>query len=256
MIYLCKVRKERNERMFQLTQEYLDDLMVRMAHHSTAIEGNSLTLGETKSLLIDNYIPRAMDLREFHEVINYKAFMPFFTDAIENEVEFNHNFIREVHAILCKNTIESVPGEFKTIPNMIIGADFIPTPPYQVVPALEDWRLNLKAQLQAAGSYNDEIIAAICRQHIEFERIHPFPDGNGRVGRALMVYSCLSKKIVPIIIPAENRTEYLSYLAQMDENGLCNFAIRLQKTEKERLQGFQAGTPSKISINDDHYLCR
>ena len=71
-----------------------------------------------------------------------------------------------------------------------------------------------------------------------------------------MVYSCLSKKIVPIIIPAENRTKYLSYLAQMDENGLRNFAIRLQKTEKERLQGFQAGTPSKISINDDHYLCR
>ena len=47
-----------------LSTAYLDDLMVRMAHHSTAIEGNSLTQGETKSVLIDGYVPRAIDLRE------------------------------------------------------------------------------------------------------------------------------------------------------------------------------------------------
>ena len=57
-----------------LSTAYLDDLMVRMAHHSTAIEGNSLTQGETKSVLIDGYVPRAIDLRELNEVLNYKAF--------------------------------------------------------------------------------------------------------------------------------------------------------------------------------------
>ncbi len=55
--------------------DYLSDLMVRMAHHSTAIEGNTLTQGETKSVLVDGYIPRAMDMRELNEVLNYKAFM-------------------------------------------------------------------------------------------------------------------------------------------------------------------------------------
>ena len=49
-----------------LSTAYLDDLMVRMAHHSTAIEGNSLTQGETKSVLIDGYVPRAIDLRELN----------------------------------------------------------------------------------------------------------------------------------------------------------------------------------------------
>lgn len=49
--------------MLQISRDYLDDLMVRMAHHSTAIEGNSLTQGETKSMLIDNYLPRAMELQ-------------------------------------------------------------------------------------------------------------------------------------------------------------------------------------------------
>lgn len=47
-----------------LPDEYFDDLLVRMAHHSTAIEGNTLTQGETKTMLIDGYIPRAMNMRE------------------------------------------------------------------------------------------------------------------------------------------------------------------------------------------------
>lgn len=46
-----------------------------MAHHSTAIEGNTLTQGETKSILIDNYIPRAMNMRELNEVLNYKSYI-------------------------------------------------------------------------------------------------------------------------------------------------------------------------------------
>ena len=56
--------------ILKYTPEYLDDLMVRMAHHSTAIEGNTLTQGETKSLLIDNYVQRAMDMREMNEELN------------------------------------------------------------------------------------------------------------------------------------------------------------------------------------------
>lgn len=55
-----------------ISSEYLQDLLVRMAHHSTAIEGNSLSLGETKSILIDGYIPRPIELRELNEVNNYK----------------------------------------------------------------------------------------------------------------------------------------------------------------------------------------
>ena len=236
--------------MLTVMQAYLDDLMVRMAHHSTAIEGNSLTLGETKSLLIDNYIPRAMKVREFHEVVNYKRFMPFLIEAVRNEEKMTHSFIRDVHAILCQNAIESVPRQFKTIPNMIIGAEVVPTPPYQVLPALQDWRLNLEAQLKSAYSENEAMVAAICRQHIAFERLHPFPDGNGRVGRALMVYTCLLGKIVPIVIPVEKRVQYLAYLSNMDEKGFCAFALELQMAERERVQGFQTGIPSDIKLRD------
>jgi len=161
--------------------EYLSDLMVRMAHHSTAIEGNTLTQGETKSVLIDGYVPRAMDMRELNEVLNYKVFMTFLIEQSTSSAPLSLSLIREVHTILFREAIESVPGQFKQRPNMIVGAGFTPTPPYLVPSALMDWIDNLAAQMDAAASDSDKVLA-ICRQHIRFERIHPFSDGNGRVG--------------------------------------------------------------------------
>ena len=217
--------------------EYLSDLMVRMAHHSTAIEGNTLTQGETKSVLVDGYVPRAMDMRELNEVLNYKVFMTFLIEQSTSSAPLSLSLIREVHTILCREAIESVPGQFKQRPNMIVGADFTPTPPYLVPSALMDWIDNLAAQMDAAASDSDKVLA-ICRQHIAFEHIHPFPDGNGRVGRALMVYSCFLFDMTPIVIPVEQRKEYINYLNTEDLQGFTAFAEELQEDERKRIEMF------------------
>ena len=219
--------------------EYLSDLMVRMAHHSTAIEGNTLTQGETKSVLVDGYVPRAMDMRELNEVLNYKVFMTFLIEQSTSSAPLSLSLIREVHTILCREAIESVPGQFKQRPNMIIGADFTPTPPYLVPSALIDWIDNLAAQMDAAASDSDKVLA-ICRQHIAFEHIHPFPDGNGRVGRALMVYSCFLEEITPIVIPVERRKEYINYLNTEDLHGFAAFSEQLQAEERKRIEIFSS----------------
>ena len=219
--------------------EYLSDLMVRMAHHSTAIEGNTLTQGETKSVLVDGYVPRAMDMRELNEVLNYKVFMTFLIEQSTSSAPLSLSLIREVHTILCREAIESVPGQFKQRPNMIVGADFTPTPPYLVPSALMDWIDNLAAQMDAAASDSDKVLA-ICRQHIAFEHIHPFPDGNGRVGRALMVYSCFLEEITPIVIPVERRKEYINYLNTEDLHGFASFSEQLQAEERKRIEIFSS----------------
>ena len=82
------------------------------------------------------------------------------------------------------------------------------------------------------------IIEAICRQHIAFERIHPFSDGNGRVGRALMVYICLQKGIAPIVVTKEDKAEYISYLNTEDVNGLTKFSLKLNADEEARINLF------------------
>lgn len=219
--------------------EYLSDLMVRMAHHSTAIEGNTLTQGETKSVLIDGYVPRAMDMRELNEVLNYKVFMTFLIEQSTSSAPLSLSLIREVHTILFREAIESVPGQFKQRPNMIVGAGFTPTPPYLVPSALMDWIDNLAAQMDAAASDSDKVLA-ICRQHIAFEHIHPFPDGNGRVGRALIVYSCFLEEITPIVIPVERRKEYINYLNTEDLHGFAAFSEQLQAEERKRIEIFSS----------------
>lgn len=220
-----------------LPQEYFDDLMVRMAHHSTAIEGNTLTQGETKSVLIDGYVPRAIELRELNEVLNYKSFTKHMIADLQAGREVTTEYIKEIHGILCREAIESVPGRFKTQPNMVIGADFIPSPPYRVPMDMENWVQDLKVQLEYAKTEKD-VVAAVCRQHFAFERIHPFSDGNGRVGRALLVYSCLQSGILPIVIPVSQKKRYINYLNNMDLDGLVAFSLELMEEEKQRMEAF------------------
>ena len=88
--------------MCNLTTDYIDDFMVRMAHHSTAIEGNSLTHGEAKSILIDNYLPRAMDMREMYEVLNYKNLIPFLVESIQGKVPISPEFCKKIHRFVVK----------------------------------------------------------------------------------------------------------------------------------------------------------
>ena len=236
--------------MIELTADYIADMMVRMAHHSTAIEGNSLTQGETKSILIDNYIPRAMDMREYNEVLNYKNLVPFLEESVHKNVLISVDFCKELHKIICKDAIESVPGKFKVTKNAVIGADWEPTPPYMVLTTLTNWCEDLNYQLDNAAS-NSEIIEAVCRQHIKFEHIHPFPDGNGRVGRALMVYACLLKQVSPPIVTVEKRKEYISLLNNNDEKGLSEFALKLQQEELHRIELFPDGVKTGLFVRDE-----
>ena len=229
--------EQKNIDVMTVPQEYFDDLMVRMAHHSTAIEGNTLTQGETKSVLIDGYVPRAIELRELNEVLNYKSFTKHMIADLQAGREVTTEYIKEIHGILCHEAIESVPGRFKTQPNMVIGADFIPSPPYRVPMDMENWVQDLKVQLEYAKTEKD-VVTAVCRQHFAFERIHPFSDGNGRVGRALLVYSCLQSGIVPIVIPVSQKKRYINYLNNMDLDGLVAFSLELMEEEKQRMEAF------------------
>ncbi len=217
-----------------MTDEYLQDLMVRMAHHSTAIEGNSLTQGETKSVLIDEYIPRPMDLRELNEVLNYKALLPYLLEHREEEITLSG--IKDINEIIMNN-IDSRGGQFKVIANAIIGADFTPTPPYMVPEELKKWVDDLSWRLENSTDEDGKIFA-IMDQHLRFERIHPFADGNGRTGRALIIWSCLREGLTPIIIEKEQRKVYINALNRSDSKGLFSLAKKIQEKEKERIALF------------------
>ena len=216
--------------------DYMLDLCVRMAHHSTAIEGNTLTLAQSKSVIVDNYIPIAVKEREFYEVRNYRYLTPLLIEALQANEMINNELIKKFHSVVMRD-LHKEAGMFKMVENMIIGADFEPTKPYLVASELKNWCDNLQYKLENTNSLEDKL-AAIFESHIQFEKIHPFSDGNGRAGWLLIVYSCLEQGIAPLVVPQDKREFYIACLSENRVDDLVEFGAQLVLAEKERMRAF------------------
>ena len=213
--------------------EYMEDMLVRMAHHSTAIEGNTLTQAETISILIHNFIPRDMSEREYYEVKNYRK---AFNTLLEANRKITTELIKKYNKYIMEN-LHDLNGKFKTTQNLILGAEFEPTKPYLVPFEIEDWCNNLSYRLENAKT-NEEKVEIIMDQHIKFEKIHPFIDGSGRTGRLLIIHSCLKEDLEPIIIPKEEKGKYINLLASENLKELTKWALQLQEKERDRIEKF------------------
>lgn len=221
-------------------RDYMLDLCVRMAHHSTALEGNTLSQEQTASIILDNFLHVRASEREFYEVRNYRLVMPFFIESLKNKVPLNSKLIKEFHAFIMKD-LHDEAGSFKKLENMVVGANFEPTKPYLVSTVMKDWCDNLDYKLQSTQD-SKEKLQAILESHITFEKIHPFSDGNGRTGRLLIIYSCLKHDLTPFIIPKDEKAKYISFLREGDIKEFVSFAVTLQEAEKERMQKFLQNT--------------
>ena len=213
--------------------EYMEDMLVRMAHHSTAIEGNTLTQAETISILIHNFIPRDMSEREYYEVKNYRK---AFNTLLEADRKITTELIKKYNKYIMEN-LHDLNEKFKTTQNLILGAEFEPTKPYLVPFEIEDWCNNLSYRLENAKT-NEEKVEIIMDQHIKFEKIYPFIDGNGRTGRLLIIHSCLKEDLEPIIIPKEEKGKYINLLACENLKELTKWALLLQEKERDRIEKF------------------
>ena len=106
---------------------------------------------------------------------------------------------------------------------------------------------NLTYRLNMAES-EDEKLLAILDTHIQFERIHPFSDGNGRTGRMVLNYSLLQQGFPPLIIEKETKAEYIEFLGNQDLDGFFQFAKVLLEKEQKRMQAFQNMDKEKIKF--------
>ncbi|RDU74466.1 cell filamentation protein Fic [Helicobacter anseris] len=221
-------------------ENYLKDLTIRMAHHSTAIEGNTLTQDQTASIILDGFIPSHTNEREFFEVRNYRFVIPkileFYQQNLQNNQKLNTNQIKELHSIVMDNLIEN-KGQFKVIPNLIVGANFETSKPYLVPTHLQEMLNNLDYQINSAKD-DDQKLEAILQSHFHFEKIHPFNDGNGRVGRLIMFYFCIENNITPFVIQKEQKSLYISILRESNLTEFKKLAKDLQEIELNRLQIF------------------
>jgi len=198
------------------------------AHNSTALEGNTLVLREVETLLRQNKAVGNKELRDYLEVRGYgDAAQWVYGQAIDpggwRGALLTLAEVREVHRLTVAPVWESVPPA-NTLPEEGPGnwrrhdiepfASGMKPPPFTEVPArMTDW-VDRVATLKTDDPLFPERLAAI---HAEFERIHPFLDGNGRTGRLLTNLILVRLGHPPAIIYARDRTKYLDALARSDE---------------------------------------
>lgn len=210
---------------------YEKDFELTFTHNSTAIEGNTLTLMETKVLLEDGVSIGGKELREIYEVINHKKAYQYVKKCIADVIPLNEKVVKDIHAILTENII--VGGIYRNQEVRISGAGHVP-------PSGNDMFIQVKnfyADLEYKTNMNPIELAAWT--HAEFVRIHPFIDGNGRTSRLIMNYQLMINGFLPISIAKESRLEYYNALEEYAVNGnLEPFAELIAKLEEEQLDTY------------------
>ena len=205
-------------------------LRLEANYNSNAIEGNTLTYGETRSLILHGLTAQGKPLRDHLDIEGHDTAVKAIEDAISDDRELNEVFIRNLHRILLKEPYEKEAktpegqrviriisiGDYKTTPNNVTtstGETYYFTPPDQVKSAmgdLIDWYRTKERERE-----HPIIIAATF--HYRFVRIHPFDDGNGRMARLLMNMILIKHGYTVSLIRQENRDDYINHLEQADK---------------------------------------
>lgn len=201
-----------------LSPDYAEDVLVRLAHHSAAIEGNTLTLADTITLLVDERVPVAgTPVRELYEVANHYQALARILRAVADDEPLTTGLVRDLHAALMDHLAHG-HGQYKTSSNIVTGASWQPAPPSRVPELMLQWAD--QTEWQTANLDNEALLEAIAGAHIAFGRIHPFTDGNGRTGRAIIAYQTIRRFGFPAIVQVTRRPAYITMLDTQDTPAL------------------------------------
>lgn len=205
---------------------------IEYTHNSTAIEGNTLTLMETKLVLEDGISVGGKSLREIYETVNHKKAYHYVKDCIAKGLPLTENIIKDIHALLLDNIL--LGGVYRSVDVYISGARHTPPSPNEMYKQVK----NFYADLTWKG---DELnlIELAAWTHAEFVKIHPFPDGNGRTSRLIMNYQLMSSGFPAISIAKESRLEYFNTLEVYAISGdLAPFAEMIAVLVDQQLERY------------------
>ncbi len=187
-------------------KDILDRFTINFTYESNAIEGNSLTLKDVTLILTEKVVPKGKDLREVYETKNTREAHDL---LFNNKLKIEIDNILKLHKVIVKDT--DVNFGFKKLPNFLVMRNVKTTPPERVKEEMEtiiNWYNENKGKMHP--------LKLASHFHGKFEKIHPFEDGNGRVGRILINVILLENGYPPLIIRKTTRASYLSCLEAFD----------------------------------------
>lgn len=232
---LLEKQKLYKENLHLIPKEVLEKVQtafhIEFTHNSTAIEGNTLTLIETKVVLEDNVSIGGKKLREIYEVVNNHKATLYVEKCVADRLPLDEKITKDIHAIVGENII--VGGIYRNEVVTISGASFKPPVGQQMYHEVK----NFFADLGYRTDLNPIELAAWT--HAEFVRIHPFIDGNGRTSRQIMNYQLMIGGFPPISVSAKNALAYYEALDKYgSEKDLQPFTAFVAELVEQRLDEF------------------
>jgi Fic family protein len=181
-------------------------------YNSNAIENSTLSLEETEKILLQIDLDRYISEREIFEAKNLARVVGYI-DKRAKEQELTKEVILSLHKMLLSNIRDDIAGRFRKDNEFVrVGTHIAPAP--QEIEASMD-----KMLAEYNASVSENIIKRIARLHLAFEYLHPFCDGNGRIGRVINNYLLIREGYVPINIKFIDRKKYYDAFKEFDSKG-------------------------------------
>jgi len=202
----------RDEKYARISGGLYHELQVRMTYNSNRIEGSKLSEDQTRMIFETNTVDvgESLPVDDIIETVNHFRAIDFCIDVAEEPL--SEDVIKELHRILKQGTKDSslawfAVGDYKKRANMVGGRETVRP---------EEVASRMRSLLAEYDQIVDVSIDDIIRFHCKFERIHPFQDGNGRVGRLIVLKECLRFGLVPFIIEDSKKMYYYRGLSEWD----------------------------------------
>jgi Fic family protein len=185
-------------------RDLYEDMISKLTYHSDGIEGSTLTLKETASIIFKNINIPNKNLIEQIEAKNHKSALIYLFEHMKSKYVVDESLLKRLHEILMNSILDNA-GAYRYHPVRIVGSKTI-TANYMKIPDL------MKELFKEFECSELDVISKASIFHGKFETIHPFPDGNGRVGRLILNAMLIKENIIPVIINQQKKYQYYSCL--------------------------------------------
>ena len=220
-----KVSIDAMQKLSKVKNSVYDDIKIEFLYHSNKLEGSTFSIQQLNFLLEENMVIGEHSINDVQETINSLALFDFVVDTLKEPL--TSRLLREYHAILKKNTSDEnygFVGVYKKIPNQLRGVDVELAQPYEVPELIEKL---LQKEIKS--------LVDMAEFHSQFEKIHPFQDGNGRIGRFMILRQCIENSIDLIAIDDEYNKEYREALYKAQTTEEVNLLVEVFKKSQVRL---------------------
>jgi len=184
--------------------------IAEQVYNSNAIENSTLTLEETEKILLQIDLDRFITEREIFETKNLARVVSYIEKKAK-EQELTPETILSLHRMLLSNIRDDVAGRFRKDNEFVRVGSHIAPAPKEIKERIE------KMFSQYYATSHESIVKRLARLHLTFEYIHPFIDGNGRIGRVMNNYLLIREGFVPINIKFIDRKKYYEAFKEFDE---------------------------------------